>query len=70
MFNKKDKGKKSKLGKSRVATGIKEIDDILQGGIPKNSSVLVCGGPGSCKTIFCLNYIYQGAKNIMKNLFM
>ncbi|RJQ17973.1 hypothetical protein C4573_00905 [Candidatus Woesearchaeota archaeon] len=47
----------------RVRTGIKGFDDLIQGGIPENFSVLVCGAPGSGKTIFALEYLYKGAKD-------
>lgn len=46
----------------RVQTGIQGFDEIVGGGIPAGSSVLVSGGTGTCKTIFCLQYIYNGAK--------
>src|SRR3990167_8956536 len=37
-----------------IHTGIVGFDELLQKGIQKGSSILVCGGPGSGKTIFCL----------------
>jgi len=46
----------------RIQTGIPGFDEIIGGGIPKGSSVLVSGGTGTCKTIFSLQYIYNGAK--------
>ncbi len=45
----------------RVHSGIPGFDDIVGGGIPKNSVVIVAGGPGTGKTIFALQYIYGGA---------
>jgi len=45
----------------RVKTGIKGLDTLLQGGIPKGSSVLLSGGAGTCKTILSMQYIYNGA---------
>ncbi len=47
----------------RVPTGIPELDDMLAGGIPDKSSVLVKGPPGSFKTILCLQYLYSAAKS-------
>jgi KaiC/GvpD/RAD55 family RecA-like ATPase len=47
----------------RVKTGIKGLDDIMQGGIPKGSNVLLSGGSGTCKTITGLSFIYNGAKD-------
>ena len=46
----------------RVKTGIKGFDELIEGGFPKNSSILVCGGPGCGKTIFASEFIYNGAK--------
>lgn len=46
----------------RIQTGIAGFDELMGGGIPTGSSVLVSGGTGTCKTIFCLQYIYNGAK--------
>ncbi|MBN2014247.1 MAG: AAA family ATPase [Candidatus Altiarchaeota archaeon] len=46
---------------SRVATGIPGMDEMIQGGLEKNSSVLVAGTCGTGKTTFCMQYIYNGA---------
>jgi KaiC/GvpD/RAD55 family RecA-like ATPase len=41
-------------------TGIDGLDEILNGGIARNSTVLVSGNPGAGKSIFGLQYIYTG----------
>src|SRR3989338_3777426 len=46
----------------RVKTGIDGMDELLQGGIPQWSSVLVTGGAGTGKTIYTMQYIYNGAQ--------
>lgn len=46
----------------RVVTAIPGFDDLVNGGFPKGSSILVAGGPGTGKTIFCMQYIVNGAK--------
>jgi len=46
---------------NRVRTGIPGFDELVQGGFPANSSILVCGGPGTGKTIFCLQFLVAGA---------
>lgn len=46
---------------SRVSTGIPGLDDLVEGGLVKNSSVLVRGDTGTAKTIFCLQYLHHGA---------
>ncbi|MBN2518614.1 MAG: hypothetical protein JXB14_07220 [Candidatus Altiarchaeota archaeon] len=45
----------------RVPTGIKGLDEILDGGFMRNSSILLCGAPGSGKTNLGLNFLYKGA---------
>ncbi|RLG02798.1 MAG: KaiC domain-containing protein [Thaumarchaeota archaeon] len=46
----------------RVVTGIPGLDDILHGGIPKRNVVLLSGGPGTGKSIFGQQYLYNGLK--------
>lgn len=48
---------------TRVPTGIPGFDELVQGGFPKNSSILICGGPGTGKTIFSSEYLLRGAKD-------
>lgn len=45
----------------RVKSGIEGLDELIQGGLPKGSAVLLAGGTGTCKTIFAMQYIYNGA---------
>jgi KaiC/GvpD/RAD55 family RecA-like ATPase len=45
----------------RVPTGIEGLDQLIQGGIPQGSSCLICGSSGTGKTIFSLQFLYQGA---------
>jgi len=47
---------------NRIRTGIKGLDELIQGGIPEGSTVLVSGGSGTCKTIFGMSYLYAGAR--------
>jgi KaiC/GvpD/RAD55 family RecA-like ATPase len=44
----------------KLPTGIPGLDEIIEGGFPKNSRILVTGGTGSGKTIFCLQYLLNG----------
>jgi len=45
----------------RVPTGIEGFDKLIEGGFPQKSSILVCGMPGTGKTLFALQYLYNGA---------
>lgn len=46
----------------RVPTGVNGFDNLVEGGLLRNSNVLVTGMPGTGKTIFGLNYLYKGAQ--------
>jgi len=45
----------------RTKTGIPGLDELLGGGIPQGSNVLVAGGAGTGKTILSTQYLYNGA---------
>lgn len=62
MEEEKKEGEKEKGDEpNRVPTGIPGLDDLLEGGFPRGSCILVTGTPGSAKTIFALQYIVNGA---------
>jgi KaiC domain protein len=44
----------------RVRTYIPGLDEILYGGIPERSVVLVSGGPGTGKSILAKQFLYNG----------
>ena len=46
----------------RTKTGIEEFDKVIEGGLITNSVNLLAGGTGTGKTIFCLQFLYNGAK--------
>jgi KaiC/GvpD/RAD55 family RecA-like ATPase len=46
---------------NRIPTGIRGFDELIHGGLVKNSVVLVQGDTGTTKTMFCLQYLYNGA---------
>jgi len=50
--------------------GIEGIDRMLNGGIPINHTVAVCGGPGTGKTLMGFEYIYKGAKDGQPGIFV
>ena len=45
----------------KVETGISGLDKRLQGGFPEGRMILVTGGPGTGKTIFCSQFLHHGA---------
>jgi len=45
----------------RTKSGIKGLDELISGGFPRESTILITGGPGTGKTTFTLNYLINGA---------
>lgn len=44
-----------------ISTGVPGMDKILGNkGIPKGHTILICGGPGSGKTTFAIQFLYKG----------
>ena len=50
--------------------GIKNLDDLLGGGVPCGSTILVEGPPGSGKTSFAAKFIYEGALRGEKGVYV
>ena len=46
----------------KTPSGIAGFDQITDGGLPRGRSTLVCGGPGSGKTIFAVEFLVRGAE--------
>lgn len=46
----------------RLKSGVPGLDDMLRGGFPEQSAVLLLGSPGTGKTTMGLQFIYHGAK--------
>jgi circadian clock protein KaiC len=44
----------------KVPSGIKGLDDITRGGLPKGRPSLISGGPGCGKTLFAMEFIARG----------
>lgn len=51
----------------RTLTGIPGLDELLQGGIPKGNLCLLSGACGTGKTIFGLQFAYNGAVKYNEN---
>ncbi|MDY6865053.1 MAG: ATPase domain-containing protein [Halobacteriota archaeon] len=47
----------------RVSTGITGMDELIQGGFPERTVNLITAPSGGGKTLFTLQYIYNGAKD-------
>lgn len=46
----------------KVPTGIPGLDEMMGGGIPISSSILISGETGTGKTTFCMQYLFKGAE--------
>lgn len=53
-----------------VSTGIPGFDELFEKGIPQSNSVLIAGGAGSGKTIFCLQMMVNKALEGKKCVYM
>lgn len=62
--------KEGNFGSEFVKTDIPGFDSLLTEGVPVGSAVLVEGGPGSGKTVFCLNFANNLCKKGKKVLYM
>jgi len=56
--------------KNFIKTGIEGFDELLDTGIPEGNSIILAGGAGSGKTIFCLQTLFHHASAGRKCLYM
>ena len=45
----------------KTLTGVGGLDEVTRGGLPRGRPTLVCGGPGSGKTLLALTFLVNGA---------
>lgn len=78
-LEKHDKKVEKKEGKSKkkkkpkhdfIQTEVPGFDDLSEYGLPKGAQILIAGGAGSGKTIFCLQTLYNAVKNGEKCLYL
>jgi len=55
------------MDESRVPTGIDNLDNLIEGGIPRGSLVLLAGNPGTGKTVFGIQFLCKGAEDCGEN---
>ena len=48
--------------RSRIKTGVTNLDPLMQGGLKQHSVTLIVGSTGSGKTIFALQFLLEGLK--------
>ena len=49
-------------GLHKMPTGVEGFDAITGGGLPRNRTSLILGGPGGGKTVFALQTVVNGAR--------
>jgi KaiC/GvpD/RAD55 family RecA-like ATPase len=54
----------------RMKTGIKGLDELLHGGIPKGAVILISGSPGSGKSVLSMQILINGCKMGEKCLYV
>jgi circadian clock protein KaiC len=54
-------GRRRKRSLPKAPTGITGLDEITGGGLPRKRATLVCGGPGSGKTLLATQFLAHGA---------
>ena len=57
-------------GRTRAATGVPGLDDILSGGFAKGALFLVEGTPGTGKTTLVLRFLMEGAGHGERSLYI
>lgn len=57
-------------GLSKVATGIRGLDTVLDGGLPAGRTTLFSGGPGTGKSMMAMEFLYRGALEGYPGLFV
>ena len=62
--------KEDMIQMERISTGIKEFDSLIEGGYPKNRTILLSGGPGVGKTIAALQYVNKVCESGKKCLYL
>ncbi|MEM6448038.1 MAG: ATPase domain-containing protein, partial [Cyanobacteria bacterium P01_D01_bin.123] len=50
-------------GIPKIRTSIEGFDDISHGGLPMGRTTLVSGTSGTGKTLFCLQFLYNGIRH-------
>ncbi len=51
----------------KLETGIRGLDEVLEGGIPKGRALLIVGATGCGKTVFLNEFIYRGITKYGQN---
>lgn len=59
-----------KVTNQRITTGIQGFDELIQGGFPRGSFTVISGSPGTGKTIYGIQFLWNGLVNNEKCLYI
>ncbi|MBU7042548.1 MAG: AAA family ATPase [Theionarchaea archaeon] len=51
----------------KIPTGVQGLDDVLGGGFPRSTTILVSGPSGTGKSILCMQFLYKGIQEHDEN---
>ncbi len=60
--NRHAKGSAELTGLEKAPTGIRGLDEISGGGLPRGRTTIVCGGPGCGKTMLGMEFLVRGVE--------
>ena len=58
------------MREERAQTGVANLDDNLEGGIPRGNMVLIAGNPGTGKTLLSGEFLHRGAEEGEQGLYV
>jgi len=58
------------MGDDRVSTGVEGLDEALEGGFPKNSTIIMMGADGTGKESLVNRYVYQGLQEGEESMYV
>ena len=67
------KGEHARMSSSKgdyLATGVKGLDELLSGGLPRGSLIMVGGRPGAGKTLLASHFLYEGASRGERGIYV
>jgi KaiC/GvpD/RAD55 family RecA-like ATPase len=58
------------MGDNRVSTGVEGLDNALEGGFPKNSTIILMGADGTGKESLVNKFVYEGLEEGEESMYV